>query len=174
MRENGIIYKTYKDGFAQVRLARKTACENCRMCLMPKDEMYVKIKIKNTINAKEGDIVSVEMKEKAIVFASLIVYFFPLSLVGIILWLTNKLELWISLTVSLGSLPISYVIVFLVDKYIIQQKEGYAPKMHLPDNVDKREIMELKRLLKTGDNVKIQDDLGTYTLGGDEHIDEDL
>ncbi|HQC54249.1 MAG TPA: SoxR reducing system RseC family protein [Clostridia bacterium] len=171
MRENGIVYKTYRNGFAQVRLSRKTACENCRMCLMPKDEMYVKVKIKNTINAKVGDIVTIEMKERAIISASIIVYVFPLILVGILLWLTSKLELWISLTVSLGSLPITYLGVCLIDKYVLQQKEGYAPKILSVDNVDEKEIIELKQLLKGGKDVKMEDDLGVYTFS--ENLEND-
>ena len=59
MKEVGVVHKT-KGSFAVVRFERKTACENCNMCLKPREEMYVELRLKNKLNAKVGDIVEVE------------------------------------------------------------------------------------------------------------------
>lgn len=168
MKENGIINKTYKNGYAEVRLMRKTACENCRMCLMPREEMFVKLKIKNKIGAQRGDIVSIEMKNKAIIGASILVYMVPLLLLTFVLIFTYKLKLWICLTASLGTLFLSYVLLFVLDKFIFVKKDGYAPKMDFALDVCVGEKNALKRLLKNGENVNIVDELGVYTYEKDE------
>ena len=72
MKEIGFVHKV-KGSTATVRFERKTACENCNMCLKPKEEMYVELKLKNTLNAKVGDKVEVTMGQRAVLTASFIV-----------------------------------------------------------------------------------------------------
>ena len=128
MKEIGVVHKI-KGSFATVRFERKTACENCNMCLKPRDEMYVELRLKNSLNANIGDKVEVTMGQKAVLTSSFIVYVMPLIVMATILGITYKMELWISLLSSLGSLVISYIGVALIDRLIIRKKANYLPIM---------------------------------------------
>lgn len=128
MKEIGFVHKV-KGSTATVRFERKTACENCNMCLKPKEEMYVELKLKNTLNAKVGDKVEVTMGQRAVLTASFIVYVFPLIVMSIVITCTFKLEVWISLVSSLGSLVLSFIGVSIIDKLIIRKKADYLPVM---------------------------------------------
>lgn len=128
MKEVGFVHKI-KGSTVTVRFERKTACENCNMCLKPREEMYVELRLKNSLNAKVGDKVEVTMGKRAVLTASFIVYVVPLLIMAIVLVATFKLELWISLVASLGSLALSFVGVAIVDKLIIKKKADYLPVM---------------------------------------------
>ncbi|HHX48901.1 MAG TPA: SoxR reducing system RseC family protein [Clostridiales bacterium] len=128
MEEIGVVYKVSKSNFATVRFDRRTACENCNMCLKPREQNYVELKIKNTINAKEGDKVKVMMSNKAVITASLLVYIVPLIIFGIALFASSKLKLWLSLLISFLSLVLSFIMIFIIDK-IIRNKSNFTPKM---------------------------------------------
>lgn len=128
MKEVGVVHKI-KGSFATVRFERKTACENCNMCLKPRDEMYVELRLKNSLNANIGDKVEVTMGQKAVLASSFIVYVMPLIVMATVLGITYKMELWISLLSSLGSLVISYIGVALIDRLIIRKKANYLPIM---------------------------------------------
>ncbi len=128
MKEIGVVHKI-KGSFATVRFERKTACENCNMCLKPRDEMYVELRLKNSLNANIGDKVEVTMGQKAVLTSSFIVYVMPLIVMAIGLGITYKMELWISLLSSLGSLVISFIGIALIDRLIIRKKANYLPIM---------------------------------------------
>lgn len=128
MKEVGFVHKI-KGSTATVRFERKTACENCNMCLKPREEMYVELKLRNSLNAKVGDKVEVTMGQRAVLTASFIVYVAPLLVMAIVLGATFKLELWISLVASLGSLALSFIGVALIDKLIIKKNSDYLPVM---------------------------------------------
>ena len=128
MKEVGFVHKI-KGSTATVRFERKTACENCNMCLKPREEMYVELKLRNSLNAKVGDRVEVTMGQRAVLTASFIVYVAPLLVMAIVLGATFKLELWISLVASLGSLALSFIGVALIDKLIIKKNSDYLPVM---------------------------------------------
>ena len=74
MIEIGKVFNIKSNGIATVRFDRKTACENCNMCLKPREENYVELRLKNTLNAKVGDTVKVVMGKRAVLTASVIVY----------------------------------------------------------------------------------------------------
>ena len=128
MKEVGVVHKT-KGSFAVVRFERKTACENCNMCLKPREEMYVELRLKNKLNAKVGDIVEVTMGHKAVLTASFIVYVIPLLLMGIALGCTFKMDLWISLVAGFSGLIVGFIGVSLADKFIIRKRKDYLPTM---------------------------------------------
>lgn len=129
MVEIGEIKKTTKNGWCTVRFPRKTACENCRMCLKPKEEMYVELKVKNTLGAKEGDRVSVSVGDRAVVSASMIVYLIPLALLAAALGATSfASDLALSLGCAGGALILGFGIVALIDRKI-KNKRGFAPSL---------------------------------------------
>ena len=144
MKEIGVVHKI-KGSFATVRFERKTACENCNMCLKPRDEMYVELRLKNSLNANIGDKVEVTMGQKAVLTSSFIVYVMPLIVMATVLGITYKMELWISLLSSLGSLVISYIGVALIDRLIIRKKANYLPIMTDIINDKDDEIVNTKK-----------------------------
>ena len=107
MTEIGTISKIDKKNRATVRFPRKTACENCRMCLKPKDEMYVELLVKNTLGAKVGDKVSVSMGKQIVLISSIIVYLLPVVLVAAALFFTRSMKEILSFGISMGILIIS-------------------------------------------------------------------
>lgn len=128
MIETGTVYKIDKKNKATIRFNRKTACENCRMCLKPKDEMYVELVLKNTIEAKEGDKVSVSMGNQVVLLSSIIVYLLPVIFVAVILFLTRNIDELVSFGLAMGILVVSYVIIYFIDKWIKKNK-NYTPEM---------------------------------------------
>lgn len=129
MIEIGKVFNIKSNGIATVRFDRKTACENCNMCLKPREENYVELRLKNTLNAKAGDTVKVVMGKRAVLTASVIVYLIPLALMAIALIATFKLDQLISFGVSMGTLAVGFIIVAVIDKLIIRKKSDYLPKM---------------------------------------------
>ncbi len=128
MRETGVVYKL-RGSFATVRFDRKTACENCNMCLKPREANYVELRLKNTLSAKVGDRVEVTMGDRAVLTAALLVYAVPLIAMGIALSVTYTMSLGICLGATFGSLAASFIGVALADKFVIRRKKEYMPSM---------------------------------------------
>lgn len=128
MVEKGIIHSIDKKNRAEVRFPRKTACENCRMCLKPKDEMYVKVLIQNVLNAKVGDEVEVTMGNQIVLAASFIVYIIPALAVAVGLLLTRSLNEFVSLAIAIGALVLGFTAVALIDRTLKKNKK-YIPQM---------------------------------------------
>lgn len=128
MIETGIVHKIDKKNRATVRFNRKTACENCRMCFKPKNEMYVELVLKNTLEAKVGDKVSVSMGNQIVLLSSIIVYLIPVVFVAAALLLTRNINEVVSFGIAMGILIVSYAVIALIDKWIKKNK-NYTPNM---------------------------------------------
>lgn len=129
MTETGVVSKVKENGWATVRFDRKAACENCNMCLKPRDNNYVELKLKNTLNAAVGDKVSVSMGNRAVVSASFTVYIVPLIVVAVTLAATYRfVPLWVEMLILAGALAGGFGIVALIDRYIKKSKD-YLPRM---------------------------------------------
>ncbi len=63
---------------AIVVLERTTACGDCGQCMVGKQNLHMEARVKNTLNAKAGDMVTVEMQLEGVLGASLIMYGIPL------------------------------------------------------------------------------------------------
>jgi sigma-E factor negative regulatory protein RseC len=163
MIENGIIYKVTRGGYAIVRLSRKTACENCKMCLMPRKEMYVQVRIRNTEGLKEGEYVSIVMPDSAVLKSAFLVYLLPILVMTVVLGLTYKLELWISLIATISSVIVVFAGVALLDKYILKKLKGFSPSMSKACQISKEEQKSLESLIM-GREILYEDDLGKYSL----------
>ncbi|MBR2479766.1 MAG: SoxR reducing system RseC family protein [Clostridia bacterium] len=143
MKEIGLVHKI-KGNTATIRFERKTACENCNMCLKPKEEMYVELKVRNSLNAKVGDKVEVTMGQRAVLTASFIVYVMPLLVMFVVIGCTYKMDVWISLVASLGSLIVSFIGVAIIDKLIIKKKVDYLPVMSAIINEEIEQAIDRK------------------------------
>jgi sigma-E factor negative regulatory protein RseC len=66
------------DQLALVSIKRNSACGDCGKCQMSKDQSIMEMMAKNTINAKVGDKVEVEMQFASVFKAASIMYGIPL------------------------------------------------------------------------------------------------
>ena len=66
---------------AILEVKRNTACGECgHKCMVGAEDLIVKAKAKNTLNAKVGDIITVEMELTTVLGASMIAYGIPFLL----------------------------------------------------------------------------------------------
>lgn len=137
MRETGVVHKELSRNRVKVRFPRRTACENCNMCLKPKNEMFVEIVCDNVLNAKVGDSVSVEMGEKSVLTAAFIVYLIPIILVTASMFAFKSLGEWWQFGSAITMLIIGFVFSSLIDKKL-RKKKGFCPQMAeiIRDNVE--------------------------------------
>jgi sigma-E factor negative regulatory protein RseC len=129
MQEIGFIHGFTKTGLAVVRFNKKEQCDTCNMCRKTADENLVEVKIKNNLNAKQGDKVVVQMGAKAKLAASFTIYMIPLLFVIVSLAITiGRIDDIYTALIALGALVVGFVLVFVIDKKIREYK-GYLPKM---------------------------------------------
>lgn len=128
MVEVGTIIKVNKKNQATVKFDRKAACEACNMCMKHKDDMSVTCVIKNNLNAQIGDQVEVEMGDRYVITAALIVYMIPLILSGISLLITRGKKTSIQVIVFTAMLVFGFIIVAIINK-IVKNKKGFIPRM---------------------------------------------
>ncbi len=127
MREFGII-TSVDSGNCVVRFDRKAACDKCNMCLRGKNEMYVELVVANSLAAKVGDKVEVEMPDNTILKASFLVYIVPAASFLIALAVTQGMEDWVSASIAIGALALTYLGIAVFEKYL-RKKKGLIPKM---------------------------------------------
>lgn len=85
MRQCGVVMSTDGDK-AKVVLQRHTACGDCQGCKMGNEDMSMEIEAMNSINAKIGDRVEIDMEHQNVLAAAFIAYMLPLfALIGGIL-----------------------------------------------------------------------------------------
>ena len=148
MVECGEVIKVKNDKII-ISFDRKTECKKCGMCAFGKDDMKVKLTMKNTLNCKEGDIVQVTMGDKFVLASAFIVYLIPIALIGLFLGLGiafNTPE-YAQIILAFSGLIVGFIISFLVDK-LIKNKKSFSPTLskiigHKDDIVDKEEPVEV-------------------------------
>ena len=128
MTEQGVVTKV-RAGRATVEFDRKSACDSCHMCAVTKGGMKVKIVIANDLDARVGDVVNVSMGERFVLTAALIVYIIPLVLVGVGVGVGSLLTELAQVLLAVGGLVVGFVIAFLLDRFVIRKKKGFAPRM---------------------------------------------
>ncbi len=128
MTERGVVVKV-KGKRATVRFDRRSACDSCHMCAVTRDGMKVEVVIENTLDAHVGDFVEVEMAQKFVVTAAVIVYLIPLVLVAIGIGIGSVINELAQVLMAVGGLVIGFVIAFLLDRFVIKKKKGFSPQM---------------------------------------------
>ncbi len=112
---------------AKVRFLRGAACAHCGACLTAGDN-EMEITLPNTLGAKVGDRVSVDLSPKRVVQASLLAYAVPLVLlIGGVL-IGSRISDWVGLALGVGACGLSYLILRVVDKRI-RNKKSFQPNM---------------------------------------------
>ena len=69
------------------------------------------------------------MGERFVLTAALIVYIIPLVLVGIGVGVGSLLTELAQVLLAVGGLVVGFVIAFLLDRFVIRKKKGFAPRM---------------------------------------------
>ena len=129
MIEKGEVIKVDKKNVV-VSFERKTECDKCGMCAFGKDDMKVKVTLKNNVNAKIGDIVEVSMGDKFVLASAFIVYLIPIALIGIFIGIAVACNLSevLQMVLALTGFVLGFIISAVIDKKI-KNKKGFSPKI---------------------------------------------
>lgn len=77
MREKAIVVSK-KGHKAEVEVIRTSACAKCKACSLGSEKKVVKVWVQNDINADVGQVVEIEIENKALISATFIMYVIPL------------------------------------------------------------------------------------------------
>lgn len=129
MVEQGEVIEINKKN-AIVSFERKTACDKCGMCAFNKNDMKVKLTLRNNLNAKVGDIVEVSMGDRFVLISAVIVYIIPLILVGagIGIGIGCNLSELIQIVLAFTGFVLGFVISALIDKKL-KKKTNFSPRI---------------------------------------------
>jgi len=127
VQEIGEVVKLKKNN-AVVRFDRKSACDSCHMCAVTKDGMKVETVIPNSLNVNVGDFVAVEMGDKFVLTAAVIVYIIPLLLVGAGIGIGILFSETMQIILAVAGLLLGFGIAILLDK-VVRKKKGFSAQM---------------------------------------------
>jgi len=129
MQEKAKIIKTKKNN-AIARVNRKSACGSCGMCAIKPKDLFIDLTVQNTLNAKVGDEVLIDVSAGSVAKMSLVAYLIPLVL-GIVFLMVFyyfvKTE-WLTIIAFFVGLAFGFLIVFVIDKKIYSKQKN-QPKM---------------------------------------------
>ncbi len=77
MKQVGVVVSAEEDK-AKVLLTRQSACGECKGCKLGSDDMEMEVEAFNSIDAKIGDRVEVDMENQNVLAAAFIAYTIPL------------------------------------------------------------------------------------------------
>lgn len=126
MVESGQVIKLNKNGYCVVSFDRKSACDQCHMCVASKNGKKVELTVENTVQAQVGDYVEVTMGDSAVLASSAIVYLIPLftvALGAVAGYFINEIAQLILAAVGLAAGLAAAVLMGRVFK----KKKGYSP-----------------------------------------------
>ena len=116
-----------KDGTAQIHFLRGSACAHCGACLTVGDS-EMEISLPNTLGAKEGDRVMVDLSPKRVVQASLLAYAVPLVLLIAGVLVGSRIADWAGLVLGVAACGLGYLILRIVEKKSTKKK-SFQPTM---------------------------------------------
>lgn len=116
MKEIATVIKL-KGEFAQVRIGRNSTCGSCGKCGMTESQKYVDFFAQNTLGAKVGDRVELEIHDTNTSQLAFVGYILPLIPALVLLFVALSLwgELWATLLFFVGY-ALGFTIVALIDK----------------------------------------------------------
>lgn len=175
MIERGVVVKV-KGKRATVRFDRRSACDSCHMCAVTRDGMKVEVVIENTLGANVGDFVEVEMAQRFVLTAAVIVYLIPLVLVALGVGIGVLFNELTQILLAVGGLVIGFVIAFLLDRFVIKKKKGFSPQMKSICLQNAAEHIENAKLENAEDEYEYsesQSDLTNNEAFGDAEVQDD-
>lgn len=126
MVESGQVIKLNKNGYCVVSFDRKSACDQCHMCVASKNGKKVELTVENTVQAQVGDYVEVTMGDSAVLASSAIVYLIPLftvALGAVAGYFINEIAQLILAAVGLAA---GLAVAVLMGR-VFKKKKGYSP-----------------------------------------------
>lgn len=146
MVELGIIKNVNNDGIATVRVMRSEACGDCKACEIGKsDAKFVELLVKNNVNAKAGDQVSIEMQTQDVLKAALIMYGIPLFAMMASMCVSYFVVLPenqpAAAITGLAFAMISFIVIRLNEDRI-KRVQGFYPKLLSIENEIDKELSE--------------------------------
>jgi sigma-E factor negative regulatory protein RseC len=123
LREKAIV-ASKKGNKAEVEVIRTSACAKCRACSLGSEKKVIKVWVQNDVNANVGQVVEIEIENRALISATFIMYVIPLVsfLLGVILGLNfaNTLNIaWeepFSLLTGLLFMSLAFLAIYLNNK----------------------------------------------------------
>ena len=100
---------------AQIRFLRGKQCANCGACLTA-GESEMEIALENSLGAKVGDRVVVDLLPKRVVQASLLAYAVPLAFLIAGVFLGGLVSDWFGLVLGVAACGVAYGVLRLVDR----------------------------------------------------------
>lgn len=116
-----------KDGTAQIHFLRGSACAHCGACLTV-GESEMEVTLPNTLGAKQGDRVVVDLSPKRVMQASLLAYAVPLLLLIAGVLIGSRYADWAGLALGIAACGIGYLILRIVEKKSAK-KRSFQPRM---------------------------------------------
>lgn len=115
--------------YSKVKLVRHTACGSCGACQLGDEQKDILLVAKNTVNAKNGDLVEVSMATNSVLSAAFIMYVIPLVglfvglLTGQVLFAGNDL---LTALMGLAVMALAFLIIKLNDKRFLKNEKYTA------------------------------------------------
>lgn len=135
MRNTGIIVETLDHNIAKLRMKQHSACAECGKCHTESESKDLIVEVDNSVGAKLGDFVEVDLEAANVLQAAAIAYLIPLVslLVGVIasyqvlsmIGYNGSMEI-ASAVVGFITMSISYIIIKTNDSKFKQSKK-YMP-----------------------------------------------
>ena len=127
MREVGKVIKVEKNNI-KVRIGRKSACASCNMCGMKSEAAHIDILTENTVNAKIGDSVELELETSVVMFSAGIIYIVPLvtALIGFFIAYILKVSEVMQFAFLMIGTFVGFIFVSIIDKLV--KKKKFIPK----------------------------------------------
>ena len=105
---------------AKVSVDKKDECSKCGMCIFPKNAKALEFEVNNSIGAKQGDTVLMEIQESGKLTALILVFLVPILLILVSFVLAEYVihsEMWI-LWLSLISVALWFCVLPIIDKQL--------------------------------------------------------
>ena len=112
---------------AQIHFLRGKQCANCGACLTA-GENEMEIALENSLGAKVGDRLVVDLSPKRVVQASLLAYAVPLAFLIAGVFLGGLVSDWFGLVLGVVACGLAYGILRLVDRRN-QKHHSFQPRM---------------------------------------------
>jgi len=118
---------------ARVQIAKSSQCAGCTSCDIFDTRGPRELQARNEIQAKPGDFVKIEVAPSQVIGNSLFIFIFPIIAMMLGYWLGSKSATFFKITEemagiagSLGFLGISFLIIFLYDRFYGRKNQPVA------------------------------------------------
>lgn len=123
MKHQGIVLSVDNGGNAIVSIQRDDACKQCGACKIGNEKYNFKVKAINSLGARSGQTVEIELGNENMLTASIIVYLIPLVALFLGVFIGNRIggELLSALT-GILFLVLTFFTIHIFDKRISKNR----------------------------------------------------